>query len=87
MEARDNRHNFEVGTSGTCSRSLTNPPLRSRVHRYPSDHIPAAGMAHRIVQFTDGHFSKERSLLPLVYSWAMIEGLQAERESPTRKDK
>ena len=32
-----------------------------------------AGMAHRIVQFTDGHFSKERSLLPLVYSWAMIE--------------
>ena len=44
-------------------------------------------MAHRIVQFTDGHFSKERSLLPLVYSWAMIEGLQTERELPTRKDK
>ena len=58
MEARDNRHNFEVGTSGTCSRSLTNPPLplRSRAHRYPSDHIPAAGMAHRIVQFTADTF-------------------------------
>ena len=73
MEARDNRHNFEVGTRGVVPEAQQTVPLCNPAHRYPSDHIPAAGMAHRIVQFTDGHFSKERSLLPLVYSWAMIE--------------
>ena len=38
-------------------------------------------MAHEIVQITDGHFSKELSLLPLVYVMGNDRiGFQTERE-------
>ena len=52
------------------------------VRRYSSDSIPPAGRAHGIVQLTGDHFSKERALLLLDIPWAMIEGLQTDRESP-----
>ena len=52
------------------------------VRRYSSGPIPTVGRAHGIVQLTGDHFSKELALLLLDIPWAMIEGLQTDRESP-----